>query len=614
MSENLIDTNTLNHILNFIIFVPLVLAILFIAYKGYEIMTNQQAKMAFLSLFFSFLMGIKNIFVGFFNVIKNNLYILFVFILLIVYLYLSFFVFKSGPTTETVIDKDGKFAGISTGNVTTPQKETFDKITNIMWIIVGIGLIISLFHFTTRDPTRPESNSFMANLSWLGKKLFSDVKIFTGFVIVLALALLSIYLVARFKFVNVGLALLVQVLAVIAVLFIAYRFVAKNSKLMRMIEKNTLLKFLYHLIFAIPCIIVDLVKGTVGNVSQTPKSVWVMFGIEIVLITLYFIIPVMKKWLVKTNIFSRSTRASKDLEVNTINETILSIENKIYYIKQKINLVDWKKIIKDKLYEKDDDLKSYLQGLGFKDYYESKGFMSALYNWALDLSPSMTLTEAISYVKANAPELINLDVGLKNELNDRKSKTDYNKNLDDEYTTKILLRKPVYLDKEKSLGSFENFKQDIHNYNYRYGLSAWVFLHQQPPSSGYKKNMFTSIINYGNNPNILYNASEGSLQITMNTERFKKKIIYETSSIPLQRWTNIVVNSDGGTLDVFIDGQLVSTKHNTVPFISNEAVTVGSDDGVSGGVCNIIYYSKPLSYKQLSLTYNLLKNKNPPIV
>jgi hypothetical protein len=91
-------------------------------------------------------------------------------------------------------------------------------------------------------------------------------------------------------------------------------------------------------------------------------------------------------------------------------------------------------------------------------------------------------------------------------------------------------------------------------------------------------------------------------------------VVYETDKFALQKWNNLVINYDGGTLDLFINGKLVVSKPNLVPYMSYSTITVGEEKGVSGGACNIVYFSNPLSRKQIEFFYNTLKNRNPPMV
>ena len=100
----------------------------------------------------------------------------------------------------------------------------------------------------------------------------------------------------------------------------------------------------------------------------------------------------------------------------------------------------------------------------------------------------------------------------------------------------------------------------------------------------------------------------------MNSGIDKESVIFETTEFPLQRWNNIVINYHGGTLDVFINNKLVSSTNNMVPYMSYDKITVGENNGVSGGCCNVTYFSSPLTLLNIRLNYEALKNKNPPII
>jgi len=86
--------------------------------------------------------------------------------------------------------------------------------------------------------------------------------------------------------------------------------------------------------------------------------------------------------------------------------------------------------------------------------------------------------------------------------------------------------------------------------------------------------------------------------------------------IPKQKWNHIVFNYNNGSADVFINGTLERTLYfNGVnpTYNSTDLVTVGDDNGINGAICNVEYYSTPLTQFQISSKYNLLMNKNPPV-
>ena len=151
-------------------------------------------------------------------------------------------------------------------------------------------------------------------------------------------------------------------------------------------------------------------------------------------------------------------------------------------------------------------------------------------------------------------------------------------------------------------------------YNYNYAISAWFFIRAQPPNYGVSYRKHTTILDYGEKPNISYNGLDNSIKITMNNGLNKKPIIYKIKDFPLQRWNNIVVNYDSGVLDVFMNSKLVASFKNVVPYMSLDNISVGDENGIGGGVCNVLYFPRMMTKERISINYNVLKNKNPPIV
>jgi hypothetical protein len=136
------------------------------------------------------------------------------------------------------------------------------------------------------------------------------------------------------------------------------------------------------------------------------------------------------------------------------------------------------------------------------------------------------------------------------------------------------------------------------------------------------------LLNYANKPNILYKAETNSLVITYNQAQlesttdnpfieFKEgetdsRIIYENKNVLLQRWNNIVINYSGGTLDVFLNGNLEQSNLGIVPYYNFDALTVGTDESISGKICNVTYFNHTLSSENMFYLYKMVKDTNPP--
>jgi len=198
----------------------------------------------------------------------------------------------------------------------------------------------------------------------------------------------------------------------------------------------------------------------------------------------------------------------------------------------------------------------------------------------------------------------------------------------------LLVNSPVYTNTENSIGLYDilNGTGDENPYNYKYAISFWVFIDAMSPNVSNSLNKYTSLLNYGNKPNVLYNAAENKLRITLQNDgepavgsasRLKNPqeldadgniIIYELPNVLLQKWNNIIINYSNGTLDIFYNGQLVKSANEAVPEMSKDALTIGSNNGINGGICNVTYFNTELNMSQIYYLYNLVKNKNPPVV
>jgi hypothetical protein len=192
---------------------------------------------------------------------------------------------------------------------------------------------------------------------------------------------------------------------------------------------------------------------------------------------------------------------------------------------------------------------------------------------------------------------------------------------------KQLVNKPVYTDKLYTLGNYIQLNGSD-KIDYQYAISFWVFIDAAPPSTSAAYSKYTSLLNFGYKPNIMYNAEKNTL-IVITQQKFSnktisnelvdiddknKKVIYKNNNFLLQKWNNIIINYTGGTMDVFLNGDLVSSAKNIIPYSTIDNLTIGEDNGIKGGICNVIYYSKALNSMSIKGLYNQSKKYNPPIL
>lgn len=175
---------------------------------------------------------------------------------------------------------------------------------------------------------------------------------------------------------------------------------------------------------------------------------------------------------------------------------------------------------------------------------------------------------------------------------------------------KLLLEKSAYLNKKQQISSDEELINN-NQFNYNYSLSMWFFFNERFPNVNENYNKYTEIFNYGFKPQILYNSKNNKLKVVMKQGKEKSEVMYN-NIVPLQMWNNVVINYDRGTLDVFINGKLVSTEKNVVPYMKYDNISVGSDNSIDSGVASVVYYDSILSVQDIVDNYKSLKN-NPII-
>jgi hypothetical protein len=214
---------------------------------------------------------------------------------------------------------------------------------------------------------------------------------------------------------------------------------------------------------------------------------------------------------------------------------------------------------------------------------------------------------------------------------------------------KQLINQPIQTNVLTNVSSYQNLSGND-KFNYQYAISFWFYLDAFAPTS---HNKILSILSYGENPAMKYSSENNMFYITVkqktddndivdfikedgkidNWNDIKKtienvkmlpfgndidadgnRIIYKHSNVQLQKWNNVLLNYNGGTLDVFYNGELVKSAIEVVPYMKFDMLTVGSDNGVSGNVANLMYFKKPLDYYTVNTLYTSLKNNNPPVI
>jgi hypothetical protein len=162
--------------------------------------------------------------------------------------------------------------------------------------------------------------------------------------------------------------------------------------------------------------------------------------------------------------------------------------------------------------------------------------------------------------------------------------------------------------------------------HYSYGISAWFYIHPEPPKNSYSPaEDGISILNFATDsngadaqgapgaPQVFFNPKTNQLVISVQTETNNTVKVDVPNQILLQRWNHLFVNfNNSGIMDVFLNSHLESSTPNIIPKLPKTLI-VGSPGGIYGQLCNVVYYKDVVGSQGVSWIYNTHKLLNPPL-
>ena len=523
-----------------------------------------------------------------------------------------------------------------------------------MWVLnlitLGLAIVLGVAFLSATMTKFPNSMSFWTRF----KQLFTgslSTTIFKILGVVLLVGALIYGLIqlglVRFPFILGNIVTItVQIICAIAILAAIFRFVIGNPRLLAEIKNNIFVQLLFTIIMVIPCAIIYLVHALMASGKAAgkaagkgasfmakvkavapPRMVLLVLAAEVVIVSAYVLLPMFRKWIYTLNFGGDGDIVLQQRIAGTQNAILSSqrnYEQAISIGSTTLSNIDWQKVYSERIYLTDSDthkkaLKEYLTSLGYQETYSEirdNIIVSKV------LGKPITIAQATSFIqtKGRVEKIIDKLLAIENLEN--KVKALEKQSSDDNpgpFDSKILNNKPTYINKQTNIGVYENLKGEADDYNYNYGLSSWIFLMAQPPNFGVGYSKFTKVLDYAGKPTIWYNPEINTFKITVKaykkgTKTPYNKTVYTTKKLPLQRWNNVVVNYVGGTLDVFINKDLVASVKNVIPYMSSDAIYIGDKYGISGAVANVTYFSQPISTGRISFFYENLVNKDPPII
>jgi hypothetical protein len=255
--------------------------------------------------------------------------------------------------------------------------------------------------------------------------------------------------------------------------------------------------------------------------------------------------------------------------------------------------------------------------VGYNYLYKMQGWSGFIVNLIFYI-PCMLL-DLLEYVKADlkqAPKavyillIIELILGLLYIYAPKITKT-FSKSLSNK-DGKVVLAEPLTISKESRLSSYVDLQNGVLGdksiVNNKFAISAWVYITPMHSSHSGDVTIF-EFTDY--HPRLIYNGEKGKFKVFLNQSKF------EEFEMPLQKWNHVVFNYAKSNADIFINGELKgSVKRDEVneKLTIGDAIVVGQANGLTGGMCNIVYFNRPLFQYEIETIYSLNKEADPPTI
>jgi hypothetical protein len=446
---------------------------------------------------------------------------------------------------------------------------------------------------------------------------------------------------------------ILNILIIVGILSILYNVL----DLTEFLEKHPAIKLITSLILYIPCLLVNLLEVIMGEYYNTKYSTIVLIVLEIIFIIVYYYYP---KIIAKLYTGDGELLVNKPVRLNK-RRTIGYYEN----LSGNNNVVSKK--IKNSLSLKVGDLVQVKQSndLGNtpvdarilnikKNTYDvvfiDGGTMSynALKKWITPLDDSEIVIG--SSVKALKVWLVGTITNVNSDgTYDVMYKTVNDTSIDKMEASQQFNFINSAIENAKSLIGENNYSNTltVKNVNkgnirmldeikpnlnaYKFSISFWVYIDAMPTNTNNNYTQYTSILNYSNYPNVMFKPSTNELivavikneelpnglpsDININNDTGNDfDIVYSNKNILLQKWNQFIINYDGGTMDIFYNGELVNSSSAIVPNLVHHDLTIGTDGGVRANICNVVYYNHPLDIITINNLYTLTKIGGTPNV
>jgi hypothetical protein len=375
----------------------------------------------------------------------------------------------------------------------------------------------------------------------------------------------------------------VGVIIAIAALITIYDAASNKEKEYEGVQSNSIILLVLKVIRYIPCMIIDAVNWVRREYSITTRPVWILFGIEAVVIGAYVLVPM----LMNAAMFNETTKLTEDI-------------------------VDLKK----------SKQLSTLGKVGIVRTPECSSKTKTKYDYAVSgwlfLSshpPSMTSggNKFVNVLDFNGIPTIEYNAST-NELR-------FQVKVRDGSTLSAGTETRVLTETEKtSISNTASSLSDAANSNFvddSVEQFETMFSGGSSGNAAVDKELESTSASASATASVISNATSGASawvkgamsksDTTVKTrappESYKMVTIHTISNVPLQRWNHFVYNYDGSNIDIFMNNELVVSVNDRLPLMEHGNITSGANRGVIGNLTNVVAFSHHLTKDVISAIY-----------
>lgn len=506
-----------------------------------------------------------------------------------------------------------------------------------------------------------DGTTFSKKIGWLmtnGLNVFK--KFFLLIAVIFGVMYLTKYFVEKAVVQQKVLPAAMTLLAVGMSVYI-YNHLINKEWVKKIFESSRIFKLIFYFILFVPCLLSEGFKFAAKEMKNTSPMELKILGGQLIFLSGFIIIPMLIKYLYTYSVGDETNRDLLNTKLDSLNERLSTLNDNIETLQQyKIpgsNIISpnsWDDIISKNLNKtsenplEDNKLKrKLLKYLSDNNYVNSHDdcfnkFGRNAKNASKKGYCDMYADELANYVRDTVPIIMKMEKEQK-QIKEAIEKIKGNKRFGILKKGTMIQNQPMSLEKRQNLGDYQNLNAGAidEEYSYSYSLSSWIYIHGQPENFKESYSQDTNILDYNGKPKITYNMRHRKLKISMENitkeddieleqddykydkervlnavykKRIKGDVVFEYDNFLLQKWNNIVVSYANGTLDIFINGELVKSFLNVVPEMNSTSIFSGHNGGLRGYICNVVYYPQYLSLKRIKTNYEALKDVSPPVI